>query len=330
MSDEEDATAQLLRLAGARAEVPDDRSTRVRERVRREWRAGRRRRALGRGAAAIAAVVAASVALLVFIRVNAPRGEAQPQVRILATAERIQGAPMLHQSGGGQADLQPLALSAPTHAGDVVETGAASRAAMRAIDGSSVRIDRQSRVRLIAPAVIELLEGAVYVDTSPGSRGFEVRTTLGTVRDLGTRFEVRLDETSLRLRVRAGTAEIHAGAGVISATAGTEATATARGVETRRIVIHGSEWEWAAGLAPGLAIEGRALGAFLDHLAGEEGWIVRYADPTLADMAARTVLHGSVDGLQAEDALRVALATSGLEYRLHEGELIVSKPDVPR
>ena len=73
-------------------------------------------------------------------------------------------------------------------------------------------------------------------------------------------------------------------------------------------------------------MEGRPLRAFLEHTAIEEGWTLRYADPAVAEAAGRIVLHGSVEGLRAEEALDVALATSGLEYRLRDGEILVSRP----
>ena len=55
------------------------------------------------------------------------------------------------------------------------------------------------------------------------------------------------------------------------------------------------------------------------------GWILQYANAGVAEAAGRTILHGSVEGLQAEQALGVALATSGLQYRLRAGELLVSR-----
>jgi ferric-dicitrate binding protein FerR (iron transport regulator) len=327
MTDEEEATAQLLRLAGARPDPPAERAAQVRERVHREWRASRRRRAIRRGAAATAVCLAAAAVLILAVRMKAPRDAAPSQrEQILATGERMEGVPVLRRQLEGRSDVQPLSLSASIHAGDAIETDGASRAALRATDGSSVRLDRGSRIRLIAPAVIELVEGAVYVATSEGSHGFEVRTSMGAVRDVGTRFEVRLSDTSLRLRVRAGAIEIRHGAAVTSAAAGTEATVTASGVATRQVPAYGPGWEWTAGLARPFTIEGRPLRAFLEHVAGEEGWTLRYADPTLADAASRIVLHGSVDGLAAEAALGVALTTSGLQYRLRGGDLLVSRP----
>ena len=83
-------------------------------------------------------------------------------------------------------------------------------------------------------------------------------------------------------------------------------------------------------MAPPFAIEGRPLHVFLEHIVAEEGWTLRYSNPDVAEAARRIVLHGSVDGLKAEEALGVALATSGLQYRLEAGELLVSRPATAR
>ena len=57
---------------------------------------------------------------------------------------------------------------------------------------------------------------------------------------------------------------------------------------------------------------------------------LRYADSEAADVAKRVILHGSVDGLTAEDALQAVLATSGLEHTLRAGDLLVSMPAAAR
>jgi hypothetical protein len=153
---------------------------------------------------------------------------------------------------------------------------------------------------------------------------------MGTVRDVGTRFEVRLIDSGLRLRVRAGRVQIARGATVTAAVAGTETTVTTTGTAVRQVPPYGPDWAWAATLALPFTIEGHSLRAFLEHAAAEEGWTLRYASPAVAEIATRIVLHGSVEGLGTEEALEVALATSGLQYRLRDGELLVSKPSKPR
>jgi ferric-dicitrate binding protein FerR (iron transport regulator) len=250
--------------------------------------------------------------------------EAPPKPSV-AIARRIQGRPQLVRDDQRGGRPQLLYASTPVRVDDVIETDEMSRAAVQATDGSSVRIDHASRVRFVEPAVLEVVTGAAYIVTAEGSHGFEVRTPLGGLRDVGTRFEVRLTASSLRVRVRAGAVEIRRGADVTTASAGTEATITTTGLAMRQAPMHGPEWAWTKDVAPSFAIDGRTLRAFLEHLAGEEGWRLRYADRRVADAAAHIVLHGSVEGLTAEDALRAVLATSGLEHRLGDGELLVSR-----
>jgi hypothetical protein len=92
---------------------------------------------------------------------------------------------------------------------------------------------------------------------------------------------------------------------------------------TRPIAPHGPEWDWTAAVSPPLEIEGVALADFLARVAREQGWVIRYVDPTLAQEATGITLHGSVNGLSPPDAVDVAVTTSGLRHRIEREELIV-------
>jgi ferric-dicitrate binding protein FerR (iron transport regulator) len=327
MRDEEEATAALLRLAGVRLDPPADRTARVRMAVHDEWRSAGRRRTMRRRAAIVLASLAAAAAIVLMVRENTPPAPQAPPEAMVATAVRIEGAPLARRRiDDGVVGLRLKAGDA-LRANDAIETDAASRVAWTTASGSSVRLDRSSGARLVTPTVIELGDGAVYIATVDGAAGFEVRTPFGTVRDAGTRFEVRLGAASLRIRVRSGLVDVRRGEATVRAGAGTEATVTSSGVATRSIAAYGPDWEWMSGLGSSFPIEGRSLFAYLDHLAAEQGWTVRYATPRIETAAASIILHGSVEGLKAEEALGVALRISGLQYRLREGEVFVSGPN---
>jgi ferric-dicitrate binding protein FerR (iron transport regulator) len=323
MSDEEDVTAHLLRLAGAPPEPPGERASRVRQAVHLAWRLERRRRIVRRGAAAVA-VCGIAAALLVAVRVERlqPRPAAAPDV-VVATGTRIEGNPSLLRHNEEHA--LPLTPAMAIHAADVVETNDTSRASLQMADGSSLRLDRHTRIRFASSAAIELTSGAAYVETTTGSGGFEIRTAVGLVRDIGTTFEVRLLPSSLLIRVRAGRVQVKRATTVTTAEAGTEATVTLGGTTMRQLAPYASEWDWTAALAPPFSIEGRLLRTYLDHAAAERRWTVLYTSPEVAATANRTVLHGSVEGLSTEQALDVVLASSGLEHRLRNGELLISE-----
>jgi ferric-dicitrate binding protein FerR (iron transport regulator) len=267
--------------------------------------------------------LAASLVVAVLTNRSQPVVTSEP---VVAVTQRIQGRPVIGRSDARRGPPQSLSVAMPVHADDVIETDGASRAALQPADGSSVRIDQSSRVRFLAPAVLELIAGAVYIETVDGSLGFELRTQLGTLRDVGTQFEVRLNGSSLRLRVRSGTVEIRRGASVRAAAAGTEATVSSDGIAVRPVFADESEWAWIAEVSPSSTIEGRPVREFLERAASLRGWTLRYADSDVAEAAGRIIMHGSVDGLNTEEALKVVLTTSGLQYSLRGGELFVSRP----
>jgi len=300
---------------------------RVRAAVRERWRADHARRTAVRRLAIGTALLAAAAALVVGVSLGRPRPSATPTAEtVAATCERIEGAPVIERVVAGRAVVSPLVPNASLRVNDVVATDGSSRVGLRTPSGSSVRLDRQGRLRLHSPMAIELIGGAVYVMTAEGSPGFEVRTPVGALRDIGTQFEVRLDGAAVRVRVRTGHVEIHRGGDVIPARGGSEVRIAEAGVETSPMQSYGPAWAWTTTIAPVFQTEGRPLSAFLDHLAREEAWVVRFESPDLARAASSIVLHGSIERLTAEDALKVALATSGLDYRLTGGELVIFRP----
>lgn len=313
-SKDEDTTARLLRIAGPRPEVPADRADRVRQAVHLQWQAGARRRAVRRRVVATTALLAtaASVTLILWLAVPHEDG-ATPLGEIVAAVERIDGTTRLARNAAVRTD-------------EWVETNATSRVALRIVDGTSVRLDAGSRARLRSSTVIELTHGALYIDTGRDATGLEVRTPFGTAHDIGTQFEVRLRDSSLRLRVRTGVVELRRRNQSIQARSGTELTIASAGDVSRPVSTHGPEWEWAASLAPAFDIEGRTLAAFLEHLSREHGWTLRYADAALAREASGIILHGSVSGLKPREALAVALETSGLAHRFEDGDVFVFRP----
>jgi len=323
MMDEEHATADLLRLAGRVADPPAHRVARVKAEVYASWRAAARRRQIRRFAGTIVVPgVAASLVIAAWLEWSRPAAPPPGHERV-AVSDRIEGHPRIELPTGL---TQALVPASPVHADDALATDAGSRVALRTEDGSSVRIDCASRVRFVGRTVIEVITGAVYVSTASGSHGFEIRTSMGVVRDLGTQFAVRVLPSALRVRVRSGTVELLHGGRVTHAIEGTETILTGHAIEVRPIPRFGSDWAWTAALAGPFVMEGQTVDAFLAHMAHEEGWTLTYADSEVGHIAARTRLHGSVEGLLPEEALQAALATSELRYRLDGGELVISRP----
>jgi ferric-dicitrate binding protein FerR (iron transport regulator) len=321
---DDEMTGRLLRLGGMRTEVPPDRESRVRRAVLDECRAVARARVVRRRRLRAAGMLSIAAAAVVAVRIWLPR-EAPPADAILATVERLEGTGGQLSGRSASTPPTPIGLADALRAGHHIETGAAGRVGLRLSPHVSLRFDHGSRVRLLSANAIELGAGAVYVDSGPESPDFEVHTSFGVVRDIGTQFELRLSASSLRVRVRSGVVEVQRGGHVSSARPGTELMLGPAGATNRDVEPYGPEWSWAAGVGPTFEIDGRALGAFLEHLCREQGWRLVYADGKLALEASGMILHGSTAGLQASDALAIALATTGLTHRLKDGELLIAR-----
>jgi hypothetical protein len=252
--------------------------------------------------------------------VNAGRApalpEASPVVAVIVHPPDV--APITRP--GEPAGLRPDATVA---AGEWIETRGSRGAALRTLDQTSVRLDAGTRLRWIAPSVIELQRGAVYLDTAEGARPLEIRTPYGSATDLGTQFEVRVQPGAVRVRVRSGAVAISRDGRTFEAVAGTEMTVTGNGAETRPVSTTGGEWTWTAALAPPVAFDGSTLTAYLSRVAREHGWVIAYADAATARAAERAVLRGSVEGLGPLDAVDIAIGAAGLAHAFDRGRLDV-------
>jgi hypothetical protein len=169
--------------------------------------------------------------------------------------------------------------------------------------------------------------GTVYVDSDPQqSRGsLVVATPLGTVRHVGTQFEVRLQPASLDGRVREGEVSIENRTARLTATAGEALLLREdRPIERRRIASSDPGWTWVTTMAAPFILEGATVPSFLQWVSREEGLQWEYADAAARRVADRAVLHGSIDGLTPAEALLAVLPAAGLTSKRQGDRLIIS------
>jgi len=298
-SNSDDAIAALVRLAGRRPPVPEDAARRVREAVHDEWMEtiGRRRRTHWIGSAA---VIAAAAATFFILQLTTPSPQSAPQRMVVA---------------GGQTNGVVI------YANDVYEVANGNTASL-AWGKATLRLDGGTRVRITSPTELTLDRGAVYVDSNHS--GVVIHTPIGSVRDIGTQFEVRLAADRMRVRVREGRVDLQHGGATHSAEAGVELDADARGgVTEHSIARNGAEWDWVVRAAPPIHLDGRTLREVVASVTRDEG-----VTPVWSDSASRNAasmrLHGDVP-LTPEEALDTALVASGLTARTDGDRLIIAR-----
>jgi ferric-dicitrate binding protein FerR (iron transport regulator) len=329
----------LIRDAGRRPEIPAETLAGVREAARSAWQemvADRTRRRFGWRAGL--AALAASVLVAVLAGWWWFGGEATVVVEDIATVELLDGRVetvrrdgqepgVPHEIGVGTVLSSGLTLITPGGPGEP-----SGRIALRLVRGQSVRLDEGTRVHLLSDSRLELEQGAVYVDTGAsgsGGAGLEIHTPLGIVREVGTQYEVRLreDDDAVRVRVREGTVSVTRDGESHAASYGEELTLRDDGLVVRSAVApDGPAWHWVLAAAPSPDIEGQPLASFLDWVARETGWRVRYADEAIERSVATIKLHGTIEGLRPDESLDVILQGSGLDHRVEDGTILVVQP----
>lgn len=302
---------ELLREVGARHEPSVEASQEVEAAVHAEWRAMLAQRRARTGmvwgiAAGFAAIIAVGIVGLQLIGLSGVD---------IATVARVDG----HLLAGARSDeLQVRGAGVPIKEGEVLQTDDRSRVALVLANGVSVRLDRDTAVTFIAADRIELNAGALYVDDAhaqtPASAALvTVHTRAGSVRHVGTQYQVRSHAEGMAVSVREGKVLIEHEAGRSIGDAGESILVTTQG-EVSRVAVsaHDPTWDWAAAAAPLFDIENQTLSAFLQWLARETGRQVVYATPQAEDAAKALRLRGSIEGLDLETALSAVLSTTQL------------------
>lgn len=304
------AIAALLREAGSRDRPPADMMLEVEAAVRTEWQQvvqarQRRRRPMARAAAAIVAALAVGVTITLQI--------AGVQAQPVATLQRADGDVLVAVDGNR---WRRLKNGQQISVGDFVRSEA--RAALRFEDGVSLRLDRGTALRVKTIGRLALSVGAVYVDSpsGPGGSALVIDTHAGSVRHIGTQYQVRTQPTGIEVSVREGRVLIEHATNSSTAAAGERLHLSTQGaVRHSSIAASDARWQWASDIAPPFAIENQPLAAFLAWVARENGCTLVYESPRAQATAADTVLHGSIEGLAPEAALTAVLATTSLQRR---------------
>lgn len=334
IEEEEEAVRRLLEMAGPRPPIPQEDLDAISAAARAVWREEVRKRAGAvlesprRPLRALALGLAAALALAVGLAGWwGSRSDRVPPT--VAWVEAVTGDVHLGAAANPVAAGESVPLGAAIWSGGA---GSEGRASLRLAGGATVRLDAGTRLRFTSASALELERGALYVDTGSGPRrlaAIEVRTPLGTVRDVGTRFAVRLmapGKEALLVRVRDGEVLTEHRGRAWRTPAGQELILRRDGTAERRgVATHGAEWDWVLRAAPGFDIEGRSLREFLDWVSHETGWRIRFADPGLADSAAKIVLHGGLGDLRPDRAPFAVLPGAGLAGELEDGTLVIHR-----
>ena len=321
-----DPVESLLRRGGRREQVDQERFDRVERHSFEHWQRttearrfqerGRRRKVMGIRVALAASVVLAAVMLP---KVLAPTPVVADVVSIVGVVE----------SGARGEPMTRTVADARIRAGGFLETAADAGASLSLASGHGLRVGALSRVRVERDAII-VDRGRVYIDSGPSgnSSPITVQSVHAIVRELGTQYQVRLLPNGIEVGVREGQVNLELDNATLTARAGELLQLADDDNVTRgQLPVHGEYWDWAAQLAPAIAIDGLTVDEVLQSLSRENGWQVSYASTSLQNDARSFRVNGSIEGLGPEEALASVLASVGWRFSLSDGVVVVSSDE---
>ena len=300
--DRDDTMRDLLRQPRPEA-VDAARAARVRRAVHAAWRDTANRTGIWQRRVAITAaaalVFAVALTLVNWLRERgAPQATAPIASTLFATSEVVFQGTAITTNGG--------------------------RAAIGLPNGVELRLDSDTVITVDTERRVSLTRGASYLDSSnrkgpPEPVEIVARGTV--ISDIGTRYQVRLSDQELRVRVRDGRVQVASAFGTREADRGGQLRVTPSGILAGRTPTSGADWDWIVRAMRPPQLEGRPLTEFLAWAERDGGRPIRFADPALERATAATIVYGAIDRLTVEEALDVVLPSCGLARRT-DGDVI--------
>jgi FecR-like protein len=313
----------LLKLAGSRPAIPADAMTRVHSMVHAHWKRTVRIRLMKRWSF-ISGLTAATLLLLFATALYSIQKDAPASVP-LGFVENLNG--VVHVRPEKQSPQHSLKKGEFIVTGTQIATGNSGRMLVHLLGGRTLRLDRHSQLSVKPDFSIVLDYGTIYLDSAKSNAPLALFTPMGTVRDIGTQFEVRVREEGICIRVREGLVSLDRDGFSRPAAEGTELAVDKNGKATvKNIDRFGPQWSWISEIGPTFHMDGKTLNVFLEWITRENGWRLQFAEPSILQRAKTTVLRGSIIGLTPEETPAVVLPVCGLDYTLAGGVLTVKQP----
>lgn len=173
-------------------------------------------------------------------------------------------------------------------------------------------------------ALAHLMASAAGADSARAAP-LEIVTPAGSIRHLGTQYEVRVLNDGVRLRVREGRVLWESDEGTATGQAGEQLVVGPGGrVERGHVAPFSEDWGWAVAAAPAIELDGTPLPDFLEWVARELGCRVEFSAPEVERESQTVVLHGSAAGLSPAEALAAVFSTTRMQATVLDGRILVT------
>lgn len=315
---EDNEMKSLFGEASLRPQPSAELLARAKKAARPEWEAAvqrrkaetRTRRRFGTWA------MAAAIALLAVMSVNQLVSGPVLDVQVVRTAGLSQNQVELQTGRITLREADELRTIGPAEL--QLSIGANKQVDLRLAPGTHARWHSAER--------LELLAGGIYVDTHGDAR-FGVDTSVGKIRDIGTRYVVSVNGETMEVAVSDGSIELQTPQGVTAAAPGSTSTSAvlrvANGSVSRTEESRDApRWLWVDDFPR--EYQGMLIADALADLAIRVGKDLSYAGSGDRAQANSYIVQGETESLSAEEALRIIADTNDLKVTVVGETITVS------
>jgi len=216
-----------------------------------------------------------------------------------------------------------LEAEAGLQSGDVIRTQKGGEAFLRTKAGGHLAIAAHSNLTLTSATQVALTHGQVYYDSyARPEAALTITTPYGAVTDIGTQFQLSVNESAATLAVREGEVQINheSGTTTLNSEERIQFDSDATGAKAH-ISSHDHDWEWVTQHQRADALNGKDLAFAAEWYARETGQALAYASSEARTRAEGISLHGEFSSLTPHQAIEVAMTGSGLSLARRSGTL---------
>ncbi|MGD9842584.1 MAG: FecR family protein [Steroidobacteraceae bacterium] len=320
---EDPSLAKLISQAGPRRGAPAAVTEQVREAAHGEWLQLLQQR---RRHQHIRWLAAASVLIAIVGIISVSWQTSKPTAELASTSSTVL-AEINHLSGSAQLNQLSASTTQSIHANELLLTAAESGARITTSTGISLRVAAASELRWLNDHELQLLRGALYVDSHNNAAELVIHTPLAQVTHVGTQYQVSTSSSGLIVAVRSGQASIHDATNApVSVYSSEQVHMDANGHSVRTPLANDdASWQWVDMLIEPFVVENRNVADFLQWVADATGYQLRYTSVAAQAAANTTVLHGHSTRMAPLQAMQVVLATTDLRASIQGAQLVVSQ-----
>ena len=190
-------------------------------------------------------------------------------------------------------------------------------------DNSEIRINSNSTLKLLNPSAIQLIEGEIYHDADNSQANhLTIKTSMGQINHIGTRYLVRKKQGRLQVAVRNGLIEISKNDKITQLSSGKKLEIDENGsLHESNILAYDQMWSWTQLAAQPFSTEGKSLHDFIIWYSHEHGYKINWNQQK--SRTKSVILSGQLANLTPAQQIKTIFLSTKFDYKINQGILTI-------